>query len=251
MRLEGKVSLITGAGAGIGRACAQLFAREGSCVAIAELDSQTGETACHQIQSEGGKAIFIKTDVSSPENVEEAVKRTASEFGALDILYNNVGGSTPQDGSVANTPFEEFRKKIDIDLFGTWLGCRYAVPEMIKRGGGSIINASSIIALRGAKGRAAYTSAKGAITALTRSMAVDFAIHKIRVNAVAPGSTQTERILERRASGIPARPEIASRHILGLLDPIDVAYAVLYFASDESRKTTGQILAVDSGFTIT
>ena len=250
MRLEGKIALITGAGAGIGRACAQLFAREGACVAIAEFDSETGEAACQQVISEGGQAIFIKTDVSSPENVEDAVKRTVAAFGGLDILYNNVGGSTPQDGSVLTTPFEEFRKKIDVDLFGTWLGCRYAVPEMIKRGGGSIINASSITALRGTAGRAAYTSAKGAVTALTRSMAVDFAPHQIRVNAVAPGSTLTERILKRRQSG-NARPQIASRHILGLLDPIDIAYAVLYFASDESRKTTGQVLAVDSGFTMT
>lgn len=250
MRLEGKIALITGAGAGIGRACAQLFAREGACVAIAEFDSETGEAACQQVISEGGQAIFIKTDVSSPENVEDAVKRTVAAFGGLDILYNNVGGSTPQDGSVLTTPFEEFRKKIDVDLFGTWLGCRYAVPEMIKRGGGSIINASSITALRGTAGRAAYTSAKGAVTALTRSMAVDFAPHQIRVNAVAPGSTLTERILKRRQSG-NARSQIASRHILGLLDPIDIAYAVLYFASDESRKTTGQVLAVDSGFTMT
>jgi NAD(P)-dependent dehydrogenase (short-subunit alcohol dehydrogenase family) len=250
MRLEGKIALITGAGAGIGRACAELFAREGSCVAIAEYDGETGQAACQHIRDEGGKAIFIKTDVSIPDNVEDAVKQTVAAFGGLDILYNNVGGSTTQDGTVTTTPFEEFRRKIDVDLFGTWLGGKYAVPEMIKRGGGSIINASSITALRGTAGRAAYTSAKGAITALTRSMAVDLAPHMIRVNAVAPGSTQTERILKRRASG-NARPQIASRHILGLLDPIDIAYAVLYFASDESRKTTGQILAVDSGFTMT
>ncbi len=250
MRLEGKIALITGAGSGIGRACAELFAREGACVAIAEIDSATGESVCKQVQAAGGKALFVKTDVSKPESVEEAVNRTVAEFGGLDILYNNVGGSTMQDGSVLTAPFEEFRKKIDIDLFGTWLGCRYAVPEMIKRGGGSIINASSINALKGRPGRAAYTAAKGAITALTRSMAMDFAPHQIRVNAIAPGSTITERILQRRPGGALS-PEMAQRHILGALDPIDVAYAVLYFASNESRKTTGQILAVDSGFTMT
>jgi NAD(P)-dependent dehydrogenase (short-subunit alcohol dehydrogenase family) len=250
MRLQGKVALITGAGSGIGRACAELFAREGACVAIAELDPETGEAACQQVLSDGGRAIFVRTDVSSPESVETVVNRTVAAFGGLDILYNNVGGSTMQDGSVLTAPFEEFRRKIDIDLFGTWLGCRYAVPEMIKRGGGSIINASSINALKGRPGRAAYTAAKGAITALTRSMAMDFAPHHIRVNAIAPGSTITERILQRRPGG-KLSPEMAQRHILGPLDPIDVAYAVLYFASDESRKTTGQILAVDSGFTMT
>lgn len=251
MRLQGKIALITGAGSGIGKACARLFAREGACVAIAEIDEATGTAVCQGVEQEGGRAIFLRTDVSRPESVEDAVNRTVAAFGGLDILYNNVGGSTMQDGSVLTAPFEEFRRKVDIDLFGTWLGCRYAVPEMIKRGGGSIINASSINALRGRPGRAAYTAAKGAVTALTRSMAMDFAPHQIRVNAVAPGSTLTERILERRPDGKASSPEMAQRHVLGLLDPIDVAYAVLYFASDESRKTTGQVLAVDSGFTMT
>ncbi len=250
MRLQNKIALITGAGAGIGRACAELFAREGACVTIAEFDAKTGEAVCEQIVRSGGKAIFVPTDVSKPEQVEEAVSQTVTAFGGLDILYNNVGGSTMQDGTVLTAPFEEFRRKIDVDLFGTWLGCRYAIPEMIKRGGGSIINASSINALKGRPGRAAYTAAKGAITALTRSMAMDFAVHQIRVNAIAPGSTITERIQQRRPGGALS-PEMAQRHILGALDPIDVAYAVLYFASDESRKTTGQILAVDSGFTMT
>ena len=249
MRLEGKVALITGAGAGIGRACAELFAREGACVTVAEFDAATGQAVCDQIQRDGGRALFVQTDVSKPEQVEQAVARTVATFGGLDILYNNVGGSTTQDGPVTTTPFEEFRKKIDVDLFGTWLGVKYAVPEMVKRGGGSIINASSINALRGLGNRSAYVAAKGGVTALTRSMAKDFAPDNIRVNAVAPGSTLTERILERRKAGVKSKLE--DRHILGWLDPIDVAYAVLYFASDESRKTTGQILAVDSGFTMT
>jgi NAD(P)-dependent dehydrogenase (short-subunit alcohol dehydrogenase family) len=249
MRLDGKVALITGAGAGIGRACAELFAREGACVTVAEFNVSTGTAVCEQIQRDGGRALFVKTDVSRPEEVENAVARTVAAFGGLDILYNNVGGSTLQDGPVTTAPFEEFRKKIDVDLFGTWLGCKYAVPEMVKRGGGSIINASSINALRGLGNRSAYVAAKGGVTALTRSMAKDFAPDNIRVNAVAPGSTLTERILERRAAG--AKSNLEDRHILGWLDPIDVAYAVLYFACDESRKTTGQVLAVDSGFTMT
>jgi NAD(P)-dependent dehydrogenase (short-subunit alcohol dehydrogenase family) len=250
MRLQGKIALITGAGAGIGRACAELFAREGACVTIAEFDADSGTDVCRRIQAAGGRALFVQTDVSKHEQVREAVVRTVAAFGGLDILYNNVGGSTMQDGSVVTAPFEEFRRKVDVDLFGTWAGCHYAIPEMIKRGGGSIINASSINALKGRPGRAAYTAAKGAVTALTRSMAMDFGAHGIRVNAIAPGSTITERILKRRPGG-QLSPEMAQRHLLGALDPIDVAYAVLYFASDESRKTTGQVLAVDSGFTMT
>lgn len=249
MRLASKIALVTGGGAGIGLATAELFAKEGACVTIAEFDAATGAAASARIVAAGGKAQFIQTDVSKPEEVERAVRKTVEAYGGLDILYNNVGGSTLNDGPVTLAPFEEFQRKINVDLFGTWLGCRYAVPEMVKRGGGSIINASSICGLRGTKGRDAYTAAKGAVTALTRSMAVEFAPDKIRVNAIAPGSTLTERIIARRKDS-PARPGILERHHLGALDPIDVAYAVLYFASDESRKTTGQILAVDSGYTM-
>lgn len=249
MRLKGKVALVTGAGAGIGKATAKLFAQEGACVTVAEFDPETGDTTCKEILAAGGRAIFLRTDVSREDEVKAAVDRTVAEFGGLDILYNNVGGSTMNDGTIVSAPFEEFRRKMDVDLFGTWLGCHYAIPEMIKRGGGSVINASSICALWGNPNRAAYTAAKGAVTALTRQMAVDFGKHNIRVNAVAPGSTLTERILERRKS-TPANQRMLERHVLGLIDPIDIAYAVLYFASDESRRTTGQTLAVDSGFTI-
>jgi NAD(P)-dependent dehydrogenase (short-subunit alcohol dehydrogenase family) len=256
MRLKDKVALVTGGGAGIGRATAALFAREGASVLIAEFDAETGDAARREITDAGGRAVFLRTDVSKPEQVEAAIKRCVVEFGGLDVLYNNVGGSTLQDGPVTTAPLEEFRNKIDVDLFGTFLGCRFAVPEMEKRGGGSIINATSIVGLRGTYGRDCYTAAKGAISALTRSMAVEFAPLKIRVNAIAPGATDTERTLKRRASGAQLsgpmkerQAAIVARHHLGRLEPIDIAYAVLYFASDESRKTTGQILAVDSGFT--
>jgi len=248
MRLAGKVALITGGGAGIGRACVELFAREGACVVIAEFDAATGEAACQAARGQGGQAIFVHTDVSQPEQMERAVQAAVAEFGGLDVLYNNVGGSNLQDGPVTSAPFAEFRRKMDVDLFGTWLGCRYAVPEMVRRGGGAIVNASSICGLRGTAGRDAYTAAKGAISALTRSMAVEFAVDNIRVNAVAPGSTLTERVLARM-DGSRRRSAIADRHLLGPVEPIDVAYAVLHLSCFESRHTTGQILAVDSGFT--
>lgn len=242
------VALVTGGGAGIGRACVELFGREGACVVIAEFDENTGEAACQAVRAQGGRAIFVPTDVSQPEQVEQAVQRAVAAFGGLDVLYNNVGGSTLRDGPVTSAPFAEFRRKMEVDLFGTWLGCRFAVPEMIKRGGGAIVNASSICGLRGTAGRDAYTAAKGAIAALTRSMAVEFAPNNIRVNAVAPGSTLTERVRARRDAGRP-RTAIEDRHLLGLIEPIDVAYAVLYLSCDESRRTTGQVIAVDSGYT--
>jgi NAD(P)-dependent dehydrogenase (short-subunit alcohol dehydrogenase family) len=249
MRLEGKVALITGGGAGIGKACVGLFAREGAKVVVAEFDAETGAATAHEACEQGGEALFVKTDVSKPEDVERAVALAVSQFGGLDLLYNNVGGSTLNDGPVTTVSFEEFQKKINVDLFGTWLGCRNAIPEMIKRGGGAIVNATSICAVRGMTNQDAYTAAKGAIASLTRSMAVEFAPHNIRVNAICPGSTLTERILERRKSG-HSRPGMAQRHLLGLIEPIDIAYSVLFLSSEESRRMTGQILAVDSGFTI-
>ena len=192
--------------------------------------------------------MFVPTDVSEPDQVKRVVDTAIQQFGRLDILYNNAGGSTMQDGPVSTAPFDEFWRKMKVDLFGTWLGCHYAIPHMIEGGGGSIINASSMYALTGTPNRDAYTAAKGAITALTRSMAVEYAKHKIRVNAVAAAGTTTERVQKRIDEGrIPAK--VADAHLLGFVDPIDVAYAVLYLGSDESKSTTGHILAVDSGYT--
>jgi NAD(P)-dependent dehydrogenase (short-subunit alcohol dehydrogenase family) len=250
MRLAGKIALITGGGAGIGRACVALFASEGAKVVLAERDVASGEAAAREARASGGEVIFVQTDVSQPEQVEQAVARAVAAFGGLDVLYNNVGGSTLADGSVISAPFSEFHNKMNVDLFGTWLGCRYGVPEMIKRGGGAVVNATSITGLRGVRNRAAYSAAKGAIAALTRAMAVDLAPHNIRVNAVAPGSTMTERVRARRDKGA-ARSSMEERHLLGLVDPLDVAHAVLFLSGDESRRITGQVLAIDSGFTIT
>ena len=249
MRLAGKVALITGGGAGIGKACVGLFTREGAKVVLAEFNAETGAAAAKEIREQGGDVIFVQTDVSKDEDVARAVALAVSEFGGLDVLYNNVGGSTLADGPVTTAPFVEFQRKINVDLYGTWLGCRLAIPEMIKRGGGAIVNASSICALRGTTGRDSYTAAKGAVSALTRSMAVEFAPHNIRVNAVAPGSTLTERVAERRKN-IPNRLTGNDRHILGFNEPLDVANAVLFLSCEESRRITGQILAVDSGYTI-
>jgi NAD(P)-dependent dehydrogenase (short-subunit alcohol dehydrogenase family) len=165
------------------------------------------------------------------------------------ILYNNVGGSTNNDGPITTVSNDEFWLKMNVDLFGTWLGCRQVIPHMIAGGGGSIINAVSMCALMGVPNIDAYTCAKGAIAALTRSLAVEFGKDKIRVNAVAPGATMTERVSDRLRD-----PEklstVKDQYLLGLAQPLDIANAVLYLASDEARVTTGQILAVDSGVTI-
>lgn len=249
MRLEGKVAVITGSGSGIGRACAELFAQEGARVLIADIDEAKGLSAQEDIRRQGGTCLFLKTDVSQPDDVQRMIDTALSEYGRLDVLYNNAGGSTTQDGPVTTAPHEEFWRKMNVDLFGTWLGCQHAIPHMIAAGGGSVINASSMYGLTGTPNRDAYTAAKGAITALTRSMAVEFAPHKVRVNAVAAAGTLTERVRERVESGKISK-KVADAHLLGFADPLDVAHAVLYLASDESRSTTGHILTVDSGYTM-
>jgi len=248
-RLQGKVALITGAGTGIGRASAVLFAREGARIAVAEINTAAGEETARFVRDIGGEAIAIRTDVTEPDSVQHAVAQTVARFGRLDVLYNNAGGSTTADNDATRVPLEEFWRAIKLDLYGTFLGVRFAVPEMIKSGGGSIINASSIVALMGFPRKDAYTAAKGGISALTRSMAVEFAPHKIRVNAVAPGVTLTDRV-RRLLVEDGSSAKVAERHLLGMVEPMDVAHMALFLASDESRVLTGHILPVDSGLTI-
>src|SRR5439155_19828467 len=150
-----KVAFITGAGSGIGRATAILFAREGAKVAIAEIDVVAGEETAHLA---GQGAIAIPTDVTEPESLEQAIRRAVGHFGRLDILHNNAGGSTAQDDTAVDAPLEEFWRAIKLDLFGTFLGCRFGIPELVKAGGGSVINMSSNVALMGVPGRDCYTA---------------------------------------------------------------------------------------------
>lgn len=245
-RLEGKVAFITGAAAGIGRATAVLFAREGARVVIADISAGAGEESAHLA---GNGAIAIPTDVTDESSIEAAIRTTLEKFGRLDVLHNNAGGSTPQDNTVVDAPIEEFWRVIKLDLFGTFLGCRHGIPALIRSGGGSVINMSSNLALMGIHGRDCYTAAKGAIAALTRSLAVEFAPQRVRVNALAPSATKTERV-KKLMAGNPAVEKLAQSHLLGLLEPEDIANAALYLASDESRMMTGQIVSVDSGVTI-
>ncbi|HYZ42847.1 MAG TPA: SDR family oxidoreductase [Stellaceae bacterium] len=245
-RLAGKVAFITGAGTGIGRATAILFAREGAKVTIADIDGAAGEQTA---QLAGNGAIAMFTDVTDPDSLRSAIRRTVDKFGRLDVLHNNAGGSTALDDTVVNAPLEEFWRAIKLDLFGTFLGCRFGIPELIKAGGGSVINMSSNVALMGVAGRDCYTAAKGGIAAITRSLAVAYAPQKVRVNAIAPSATMTDRV-RRLIAGNVALTRLADSHLLGLIEPADIANAALYLASDESRMVTGQVLPVDSGVTI-
>jgi NAD(P)-dependent dehydrogenase (short-subunit alcohol dehydrogenase family) len=245
-RLDGKVAFITGGGTGIGRATAILFAREGARVAIADIDAAAGEAAAH---AAGNAAIAIRTDVTEPDSLQAAVRTTVDKFGRLDVLHNNAGGSTAQDDTAVDAPLEEFWRAIKLDLYGTFLGCRFGIPELVKAGGGSVINMSSNVALMGIAGRDCYTAAKGGIAAITRSLAVAYAAQKVRVNAIAPSATMTDRV-RRLVAGNAALGKLADSHLLGLIEPEDIAHMALYLACDESRMVTGQVLPVDSGVTI-
>ena len=248
MRLRDRTAIITGSGAGIGRAAALLFAREGARVVVAEFDAATGERTAADILAAGGRALFVRTDVSDEASMAAMVAASVEGFGGVDILYNNVGGSRLTDGRITTISNDEFWTKMRVDVFGSWLGCRLAIPHMIAAGGGAIVNTTSVHGIVGIKGRNAYATAKGAIVSMTRALAVEFSEHRIRVNCIAPGGTLTERVQERMAAGTASAG--SAGHLLGLSEPEDIAYAALYLASDEARTTTGQVLAVDSGFSV-
>jgi len=251
-RLVGQVAFITGGGGGIGTATAERFAEEGAKVVVAEINGALGEAAAGSARRKakaGGDAVFVHCDVTETASVTAAAAATIAKFGALHILHNNAGGATPNDGRVTEAPEEEFWRAIKLDLFGTFLCSKVLIPEIVKSGGGSIINMSSIVAIMAMPGRDCYTAAKGGISALTRSMAVEYAADRIRVNAIAPAVTLSDRV-KKQLEGNPVTEEIGRQHLLGLIEPVYIADLAVYLASGESARTTGQILPVDSGVTI-
>lgn len=252
-RLAGKVAFITGAGGGIGRATAERFAEEGAKVIVAEIDRALGEAAAASAKARagnsGGDAHFIHCDVTDKASVEAAVAETVARFGKLDVLHNNAGGSTPHDGPVTTAPDEEFWRVIKLDLYGTFLCSKVAIPHIAAAGGGAIINMASNLSLMAVQGRACYTAAKGGVASLTRAMALDHAAQKIRVNAIAPSLTLSDRV-KKLLEGNAALARMGEAHLFGLGLPIHIADMAVYLASDEAAITTGQIMSVDSGVTI-
>jgi len=253
LRLENKVALITGGGGGIGRATAERFVEEGAKVVIAEIDPKVGLSAAESARTfageNGGDACFIYTDVSDEKSVRNVIDQTVQKYGKLNILHNNAGGSTLDDGPVTTAPIEEFWRCIKLDLFGTFLCSKFGIPEIIRAGGGSVINMTSNVALMALPGRDCYTAAKGGVASMTRSMAAEYASEKIRVNAIAPSTTLSDRV-KKLLEASPEIKAVSETHLLGLGLPIHIAEMAVYLASDESAITTGQVLPVDSGVTI-
>ncbi len=251
-RLDGKVAFITGGGGGIGRATARRFTEEGAKVVVADIDIARGEAAAVAARASaqhGGDAAFIRCDITKRADVRAAIAETVARFGKLNVLHNNAGGSMPADGPVTEAPDDEFWRVITLDLYGTFLCSQVAIPEIIKAGGGAVINMSSIVALMAMPGRDCYTAAKGGVAAMTRSMAVEYGGDRIRVNAIAPSVTLTDRV-KKQLQDNPVTLEIGRQHLLGLIEPEHIADLAVYLASEESARTTGQVIPVDSGVTI-
>jgi len=247
MRLAGKVAIITGAASGIGRAAALLFATEGAKVVIADVDEERGRAVEGEI---GDEALLVRTDVADGAQVRALVQAAVRRFGRLTTLYNNAAPVelvNTEDRSVTDLPEEVFDRMIAVILRGTYLCSKHAIPEIVRAGGGSVINTSTVDAIVGQGGYDAYAAAKGGVLSLTRAMAVGYARHGVRVNAILPGFVRTpatEPWLARDAS----RRVMESLHLTRIGEPEDIARFALYLASDESEYVTGGWHAIDGGF---
>ncbi len=250
MRLQGKVAVVTGAGGGMGRVAAEVFAREGARVAVADVDTKAGEETAAHIAEAGGEAFFVQTNVADDGQVRNLMDATFARYGALHVLYNNAGIMPNEDGAITEMTEAIFDKVIDINLKGASYCCKYAIPHMIASGGGSIINIASFVALLGCTvPQDVYTMSKGALIAQTKSLAVQFAKQGIRANAICPGPIETP-LLRTLWTSEEARNLRLSRIPLGRFGAAeDIVYLGLYLASDESAWTTGAVMVVDGGIT--
>ncbi len=254
--LDRKVAIVTGGASGIGQATALLFAREGARVAILDRDEAGGERTAGEIQSNGGSAIFVQADVSLANAVETALKRTVEVLGRLDVIFNGAGlsGRKWGDGPAADCTEEAWDRVLAINLKSVFLGCKYAIPELLKAGGGAIVNLSSVLGLVGGDAdfaTHAYAASKGGIISLTRSIAAFYAPQKIRANVICPGLIATP-MSQRAQSNEAIRARLSELQPLtgDFGQPIDVAQAALYLASDQSAFVTGTVLTVDGGWTV-
>lgn len=243
MRLENKVAIITGGGGDIGRTTAVRFAKEGASILVADLELEAGEETVNLIKKAGGKAEFIRTDMSSEEDVKNMVQKAIDIFGKIDILYNNAGVNSDEK-KMPDVSLEEWQKVIDVNLTGVFLGMKHTIPRM--ESGSSIVNTSSIAGIKGQKLVAAYAASKSGVIALTQSASTEFGRKNIRVNAVAPGIIDTNMVEEWKKTD--KWPILSTANVLRRIGEVEeVANAVLFLASDEASFITGETIVVDGG----
>ena len=251
MRLEGKTALITGAGSGMGRLAAEMFAREGAAIVACDIDSEGLRETAERVSGAGGTILGLEGDVTRAEDVRRWVDEAIATYGKLNVLYNNAGIFPDEDGSVADVDEAVFEHVLDVNLKGVYLCCKFGVPALIRAGGGSIVNVASFVALLGCSvPQDAYTASKGGVLSLTRSLAVQFGPDNVRANAICPGPIETP-LLRELLRDEEARQRRLSRIPLGRFgQPEDVVNAALYLASDESAWMTGTTFVVDGGISI-
>ena len=251
MRLAGKVIFVTGAGGGMGRVAAEMFAAEGAEVVATDYATEPLEETVELVRHTGGRILGVPGDVSSPADVRRAVEEGVRAFGRINVLYNNAGIMPGEDTSVEETSDETLQRILDVNLKGVFLCCKYGVPELIKAGGGSIINIASFVALIGCTvPQDAYTASKGGVISLTRSLAVQYGQRGIRANALCPGPIETP-LLRRLWTSEEERNKRLNRIPLGRFGtPEDIVHAGVFLASDESSWMTGATFVVDGGITI-
>ncbi len=251
MRLEDKVCIITGAGSGMGRVAAVMFAREGARVVVAEVNRAAGEETLAQVRDAGGTAIFVPTDVTQEDDCRALVETTQREHGRVDVLYNNAGIMLEADHSVTDTALEVWERVQSVNVRGVYLASKYAIPAMIDAGGGSVVNVASFVALVGCTvPQDSYTASKGAVIALTKSLAVQFGPRGVRANAICPGPIETPLMTAWLLTDPAAKALRLARIPMGRFGKTeDVVYLALYLASDESTWVNGAAMVIDGGIT--
>jgi len=244
-QLENKVALITGAGSGIGKATALLFAEQGAKVVVSDINEDNGSSAVEELKKNGGDAFFIKADSSKPENNEALVKQTIQKYGRLDIAVNNAGIGGPLSPT-GEYPIDGWQKVIDINLSGVFYGLRYQIPAMQEKGG-SIINVASILGQAGTKFSPAYVAAKHGVVGLTRAAALEYANKNIRINSVGPGYIKTPLVMKSLDDA--ARNALVGLHPIGRLgESEEIAELILWLASSKSSFVTGAYYPIDGGY---
>src|SRR5579859_3501417 len=250
MRLQEKVSLITGAGSGIGREAALIFAREGARVVVVDVNDAGGRQTVDAIGQAGGQAIYVHADVSRAAEVQAMIAAAEQTYGRLDVIFNNAGIFPAADGSVVDTDEETWDLVMRVNLKGVFLGCKYAIPALLRAGGGSIINVASFVALLGAATpQIAYTASKGGVLSMTREIAVEFARRGIRANALCPGPVDTPLLAELLSDPVRRQRRLVHIPMGRFARPQEIANAALFLASDESSYVTASTFLVDGGIT--